>query len=144
MPFSENIEEVKTFISTVDAEGGADQPEDTQGGLKICLLQDWTQEAIKRVVLITDAPPHGRQYQNQNNGDHYPNGSPDGIQIEDLMKEFCKKEIEFKVIKLNNSVDKMIEVMMQCHQEVEVVDMSAIKDEARFSKIKQKESMDGG
>ena len=63
------------------------------------------------MVIITDAPPHGKQYQNKNCGDDYPNGSPDGIQIEDLMKEFCKKEIDFQVIKLNNSVDKMIEVM---------------------------------
>ena len=64
MPFNENIDEVKTFISAVNAQGGGDMPEDMQGGLKICLLQDWTEEAIKRVVIITDAPPHGRQYQN--------------------------------------------------------------------------------
>lgn len=57
-------------------------------------------------------------------GDHYPEGSPEGIVIEDLMKEFCKKEIDFQVIKLNNSVDKMIEVMKASHQEVEVTDMS--------------------
>ena len=59
MPFNENIEEVKTFISKVAADGGADEPEDLQGGLKLGLLQDWTEEAIKRTVLITDAPPHG-------------------------------------------------------------------------------------
>ena len=35
-------------------------PEDMQGGLKLCLLQDWTEEAVKRVVIITDAPPHGK------------------------------------------------------------------------------------
>lgn len=40
------------------------------------------------------------------------------------MKEFCKKEIEFTVIKLNNSVNKMIEVMRDNHQELEVTDMS--------------------
>lgn len=60
-----------------------------QGGLKMCLMQDWTEEAIKRVVIITDAPPHGRQYQNVPCRDDYPEGSPDGIKIEDLMNEFC-------------------------------------------------------
>lgn len=40
------------------------------------------------------------------------------------MKEFCKKEIDFQVIKLNDSVDKMISVMKESHQEVEVTDMS--------------------
>ena len=40
------------------------------------------------------------------------------------MKEFCRKEIDFKVIKLNNSVDQMVGFMRAHHQEVEVVDMS--------------------
>lgn len=60
MPFNENVEEVKTFINKVHADGGGDEPEDMQGGLKLCLLQDWTEEAAKRCVLITDAPPHGK------------------------------------------------------------------------------------
>ena len=63
-PFTENIDEVKQFIAKVQAIGGADTPEDTQGGLKLCLLQDWTEEAAKRVVIITDAPPHGKQFHN--------------------------------------------------------------------------------
>ena len=60
LPFSDNIDEVKTYISKVSAIGGDDIPEDMQGGLKLCLLQGWTEEAIKRVVIITDAPPHGK------------------------------------------------------------------------------------
>ena len=60
LPFSDKIDEVKTYISKVCAIGGNDLPEDMQGGLKLCLLQDWTEEAIKRVVIITDAPPHGK------------------------------------------------------------------------------------
>ena len=51
------------------------------------------------------------------------------------MKEFCKKEIDFQVIKLNNSVDKMIEVMKESHQEVEVVDMSGVREEMRAARI---------
>lgn len=95
------------------ADGGDDNPEDMQGGLKLCLLQNWTKEATKRVVIITDAPPHGSKYHYEH--DDYPNGSPEAIKIEDLMKEFCKKEIDFQMIKLNNSVDKTIEVMKRCH-----------------------------
>jgi len=47
--------------------------------------------------------------------------------LEDMMKEFCKKEIEFQVIKLSHSCDKMIETMKSCHQELEVTDMTGIK-----------------
>ena len=44
------------------------------------------------------------------------------------MQEFCKKDIDFKVIKLNNSVDKMSGFMKAYHQEVEVVDMSGTSE----------------
>lgn len=44
--------------------------------------------------------------------------------MEDLLKEFCKKDIEFTVLKLNSYCDKMIDIMKECHQELEVNDMS--------------------
>jgi len=91
MSFSDNIDSVKKFIQDTKAEGGADEPEDLQGGLKLALLQDWTEEATKRVFIISDAPCHGKKYHNSR--DDYPQGSPDGLILEDLMKEFCKKEI---------------------------------------------------
>lgn len=46
-PFSENVEEVVNFVGKLQPQVGNDKPEDMQGGLKICLLQDWTEEAIK-------------------------------------------------------------------------------------------------
>jgi len=91
--FTDDIASVREFINGTLAQGGADTPEDLQGGLKLALHQDWTEEASKRVVIICDAPCHGRQYHSVD--DSYPNGSPDGLVLEDLMKEFCKKEIEF-------------------------------------------------
>ena len=59
------------------------------------------------------------------------------------MKEFCKKEIEFQVIKLNNTVDKMVEVMKAHHQEVDVVDMSGVKDEIRAERMRVVEESAG-
>lgn len=35
--------------------------------------------------------------------------------MEDLLKEFCKKEIEFRVVKLDRKCDQMIEIMKKCH-----------------------------
>lgn len=79
----------------------------------MALHQDWTEEASKRVFVICDAPCHGKQYHSVD--DTYPKGSPDGLVLEDLMKEFCKKEIEFSVIKLDNNCNQMIEIMKKCH-----------------------------
>lgn len=56
------------------------------------------------------------------------------------MKEFCKKEIDFQVIKLNNSVNKMIEGMKQFHQEVEVTDMSGAREELRAMRMEAMEA----
>ena len=86
-------------------------PEDIVGALKVTLMQDWTEEANKKVFMICDAPPHGNQYHDENCGDDYPNGCPSGLKLEDLMKEFKEKDIDFNCIKLNNSVDKMIKIM---------------------------------
>lgn len=125
LEFTENIDQVREFIKQSHAIGGGDAPEDVQGGLKLALLQDWTEEATRRVFLICDAPCHGKQYHSES--DDFPNGSPEGLVLEDMMKEFCKKEIEFQVIKLSHSCDKMIETMKSCHQELEVTDMTGIK-----------------
>jgi len=83
--------------------------------------------------MIMDAPCHGRKYHDTD--DFYPDGSPEGIVMEDLMKEFCKKEIEFTVIKLDNNCDKMIELMKECHQELEVTDMAEQRPQYFYSEI---------
>ena len=38
MPFTNDIKKVRDFIEKQTADGGADCPEDVQGGLKLCLL----------------------------------------------------------------------------------------------------------
>ena len=41
-PFTEDLTQVKEFISKVVADGGSDFPEDVVGGLRKCLDQRWT------------------------------------------------------------------------------------------------------
>ena len=94
-------------------------------------MQDWTEEAIKRVFLIADAPCHGRSY--CDGGDHFPEGSPDGLVLEDLMREFSEKDIVFNVIKLDHSCDKMIEAMRGAHEEFSVKDMTEQRPSASYS-----------
>lgn len=40
------------------------------------------------------------------------------------MREFCKKEIDFTMIKLNDTVDAMVKCMKENHQEMEIQNMS--------------------
>ena len=57
--------------------------------------------------MIGDAPCHGKKYTGELD-DHYPDGSPEGLTVEGLMKEYCQLDIEFSIVKVNDTVDGMI------------------------------------
>jgi hypothetical protein len=44
--------------------------------------------------------------------------------LEDLIKEYKNRNISFTCIKLNNSTDKMIDIMKKNHSDLEVTDLS--------------------
>jgi len=78
-----------------------DRPEDVAGAFKLCLMQDWTYESVKRVVLICDAPAHGYYDSPYANQDNFPNGTPDVPTLRELVREFRSKEIALQVMKLD-------------------------------------------
>ena len=110
---TDDIELVKNFISKTEASGGADMPEDVQGGLNKALNLSWMDHSIKQAFMICDAPGHGEDINGFKGffGDDYPNGSPDGFKIQEQMKTFAAKNINFTIVKVNDSCDTMIKVM---------------------------------
>lgn len=54
------LQRLRDFIASLEASGGADEPEDVAGGLEAAerLLRD-SDGALKTVLLIADAPAHG-------------------------------------------------------------------------------------
>ena len=78
-PFTDDIEGIKKFIAKVEATGGADFPEDVQGGFSKALQLAWSPESYKIAFHIFDAPGHGKDI--CDDGDSYPLGSPDGFKI---------------------------------------------------------------
>lgn len=81
LPFTEDLDAATAFIAKQRAMGGADFPEDVQGGFNKALNMDWKADSAKQVFLICDAPGHGKDI--CDSGDNYPNGSPDGYKIQD-------------------------------------------------------------
>ena len=69
----------------------------------------WTEGSVKQLFLICDAPGHGKDICDSH--DNHPNGSPDGHRIQSQMDQFKKKMINFNIVRVNNSVDKMINLM---------------------------------
>jgi len=88
LPFTDDIAKARSYIAGVQATGGGDLPEDVVGGLRKCLDQAWTPGSKRQVFLICDAPEHGTEY--YTGWDHHPNGSPEGLKLPELMREFNK------------------------------------------------------
>lgn len=107
-PFTEDLDDVKAFISKVKADGGRDWPEDVQGGLQQALGQNWIPNSVKQAFLICDAPGHGVDLTNDPITDDYPGGSPDGYTVQNQMAEFAKRGIGFTVVKVNEDCNLML------------------------------------
>jgi len=73
----------------MEAQGGGDGPESVSCAFKDALDIDWRDEAVKIIVWIADAPPHGLV----TSGDGFPNGCPCGHDIIGIVKEMEQKEI---------------------------------------------------
>lgn len=71
--FTDNIETIRNHLSALRAMGGGDGPEAQAAAMSKALNMPWREDAMKVVVLITDAPPHGIGEA----GDFFPQGSPD-------------------------------------------------------------------
>ena len=73
--FTQNITEIKDLLSTFQSnnnEQNEDEQGDVAGALKLCLMQDWTEEAVKYAILISDSPAHGFFPSQSAKKDKYP------------------------------------------------------------------------
>lgn len=85
-----DIEKVKNWIKNTYAGGGGDGPESVCCALNDCLEKlSWRDDAVKIVILIADAPPHGlgSEY------DGFPKGCPDKVDPVEVAHKMAKKGI---------------------------------------------------
>ncbi|TNV81249.1 hypothetical protein FGO68_gene3470 [Halteria grandinella] len=111
--FSSDTEGLKKLIGEQEATGGEDECEDVIGGLDTACSLSYEYTNITNVVLICDAPSHGKQY-HVNALDQKEDDIPEGT-LERHMKNLSKKAeiMKFGCIKLNDSTDKMIGIMSE-------------------------------
>ncbi|KIM43727.1 hypothetical protein M413DRAFT_443633 [Hebeloma cylindrosporum] len=57
--FTSDIDVIQKNLASLVASGGGDGPEAQTAALAAALNMDWAENAVKMVILITDAPPHG-------------------------------------------------------------------------------------
>ena len=90
--FETDMDTFKKKLEGIVAKGGGDDAEDVAGGIFAGLNMSWRSNA-RYAVLIADAPGHGKQYHEDDVEDDYKNGDPNGHGLEDLMRDYAKKNI---------------------------------------------------
>merc|ERR1719474_1337329 len=75
--------QIKLELDPIQASGGGDGPECLTRALYDCSTNlKWRDDAIKIIIVITDAPPHGLE---KRGNDGFPNGDPDTFGADDSM-----------------------------------------------------------
>lgn len=122
LPFTENKDNFKSFVTTVSAQGGADECEDIFGGLEEVTKLIW--KNMSRVLFhIGDAPCHGSRF-HCGSGDSHPGGDPRGLNITNLLKQLVGLNVQYYFAEINTTTVKMIE---EFNKELALMQGSEIK-----------------
>ena len=95
-------------IRDVHATGGDDIAEDVAGGLMNVRTLAWEDDAVKSVIHIADAPPHGMNFHEPWISDRFPQGDPEGKNPLTTLQSLSEDGIDYTFIKINDSTNTMI------------------------------------
>jgi hypothetical protein len=134
--FSEKIKQVHKQISDLRPSEGGDTPEAVADGLFDARTRlSWERDAYKVLLLVGDAPPHGKQY-NSIGDDYFPEGCPKGHdpiqEVRQLRSDFgstvfifvcgCNPLVEESFRKIASSVeDGKYYSLLEAHQLPEAI-----------------------
>jgi len=107
--FTTDYDGVVKFIESIECKDGGDPCENLVGALKAALKLDWSSD-LNYVYLITGSPPHGKSYHEDSIKDDYPDDD-ETKPLEKIAAHYRKSKINFVIVKCNNTIDKMIEVI---------------------------------
>jgi hypothetical protein len=86
---------------------------------------EWRTNSEKFVFLILDSPPHGTRFGSSN--DRFPDGCPCGHSEMTLLPKMKEIKIDFTILKVNDEVNKMIELFSQ-YINIDVLKPSCLKN----------------
>jgi hypothetical protein len=115
--FVEETQLITQLLAETRADGGDDTAEDIAGALEKVNGLNWDPDTIKHCFLITDAPPHGRDWHEIHISDRYPDL---GADLVDQIKQLDNNRVHLTIMKVNHSVDILLKRV------------SAMYDPARF------------
>ena len=108
--FTQDYYRLQLNIQNLQASGGmGDGPEDVAWAMEAALKKDWKSNA-KFAIFIADAPCHGKKYNKLSPKDLYPNGAPGRRNIEDIMKDFARRDISLYCMEITVYTQEMFEM----------------------------------
>lgn len=118
-PFTQDVDDVISFIDRQQAFGGGDFPEDLAGGLADALKLDWVSKT-RTLVIIADAPCHGEKYHGSKyHGsiyEDYPQGDPTGLSMNGLLQTTRRSLIDVTLVQLSDATDEMQRLLKQYYE----------------------------
>ncbi|CAG8833185.1 5542_t:CDS:1, partial [Racocetra persica] len=123
--FTNSLERFESYITNkvMTGQGNSDIPEDVLGGLNSAITTMTWSNTTRILIHIGDAPPHGRRFSNIY--DRYPNGDPNGLTAESVLKEMRSKNILYYFGKINDSTEIMLGIFREIIGEFPVFDLNA-------------------
>ena len=116
--FTNNIDEIAGFIMTVRGYGGNDLPEDLTGGLEKSLSLNWGKNHAKLIIIITDAPCHGKKFWKPYDiKDDYENGVPGQKDPLFFIKQLALKGVKIFAIKIKYYTDLMYDIFSSIYSQ---------------------------
>lgn len=136
VPFTTDLTSVQNTLRNTKAVGGNDTAEDIAGALEQVLNLHWSLDPnASRVVLwVADAPAHGTKYHSPTVGDRFPKGDPQNREPSEQVRELALRDIDLTVFRVDNSIDKMIEVFSGVYESVDNGSTFTLLDIARQDK----------
>lgn len=106
--FTDNPSNIIEFLKDVKASGGGDCPEDLFGAFQVASTQPWRENSKRVIVVISDAPPHGKQFSDEcSDTPNYPLPYEGSKLPENIIKDLHSKNIQvFMIYVKNNSLEK--------------------------------------
>eukprot|EP00878_Enallax_costatus_P013375 GHUV01013985.1.p1 GENE.GHUV01013985.1~~GHUV01013985.1.p1 ORF type:complete len:1200 (+),score=534.70 GHUV01013985.1:114-3713(+) len=117
LQLTEDSKELVRMVKKLEARGGGDEPEDIMAALSIAAQMDWKAKA-RFLVLIADAPAHGREC-NDDPKDAHPHGSPrPGCDVPTVMQELRDKKVDLMLMPVKaQKLDKTAAVMRKYYDD---------------------------
>lgn len=111
LDFTPQIDLVESKLKQVKCFGGDDYCEDLVEALKASLEMKWTNQSTFRImVIITDAPPHGKSY-SDDTVDYFPDKDEEFDNLEETVRRVVNMNIGFLVVEIDKRTRKTNEII---------------------------------